>query len=254
MVASNRESICMRMLRSKYKVRRDWLYKSPPKNSSPIRRAIEKGKNLIVKGACFMVGNGENISVWKDPWVPYLEDFKPIPRDASSQVRPLMVSNLIDPQTRVWKQDVLGQLFTLSSIEAINKIVFPWIPRPDKLVWVKEPIGDFSIKSAYKLSQEPPTTSNEDVEWDKIWKLKVHERTKMFIWRIGANLLLTKDRIAQRLGGLDSSCSLCGEKVETSTHLFFKCTIARAIWFGCNWGLCVDSLNLTSKRTLPSSS
>jgi hypothetical protein len=161
MVASNRESICMRMLRSKYKVQRDWLSKSPPKNSSPIWRAIEMGKNVIVKCACLMVGNGENISVWKDPWVPYLEDFKSIPRDASSQVRPLMVSNLIDPQTRFWKQDVLGQLFTQSSIEAINKIVIPWRPRPDKLVWVKEPIGDFFVKYAYKLSQELSTTSNE---------------------------------------------------------------------------------------------
>ena len=96
-------------------------------------------------------------------------------------------------------------------------------------MWIKEPINDFSVKSAYKLSQEPPTTSNEDVEWEKIWKLKAHEWTKMFIWRIGPNLLPSKDIIAQRLGGLGTSCSLCGEEVETSIQLFFKCTIAHAI-------------------------
>ena len=72
----------------------------------------------------------------------------------------------------------------------------------------------------------------------------------MFIWRIGPNLLPSKDIIAQRLGGLGTSCSLCGEEVETSIQLFFKCTIAHAIQFGCNWGLYVDSLNLTSNEDI----
>ena len=43
-------------------------------------------------------------------------------------------------------------------------------------------------------------------------------------WSIGSLI----DNIGER-SKLFFSCSLCGEKVETSTHLFFKCTIARAI-------------------------
>jgi hypothetical protein len=49
MVVSNRNSICMKLVRSKYKVRGDWLFKDPVKNSSPPWRAIEKTKKLITK-------------------------------------------------------------------------------------------------------------------------------------------------------------------------------------------------------------
>ena len=40
-----------------------------------------------------------------------------------------------------------------------------------------------------------------------------------------------------RLGSNDNPCPLCESDVETCTHLFFKCPIARAIWFAGRWGL-----------------
>jgi hypothetical protein len=55
MVTSNRNSICMELLRKKCKVRRDWLSKEPMKTASPIWRAIEKTKKIVLKGACYMV-------------------------------------------------------------------------------------------------------------------------------------------------------------------------------------------------------
>jgi hypothetical protein len=53
----------MRLLRSKYKVRKDWLRKNPVKVASPIWRAIEKAKKVILKGACYLVGDGASINV-----------------------------------------------------------------------------------------------------------------------------------------------------------------------------------------------
>lgn len=56
MVATKSDSLCMRMLRSKYKVRENWLRRDDAKNGS--RKAIEKAKHLLVKGACYVVGDG----------------------------------------------------------------------------------------------------------------------------------------------------------------------------------------------------
>ena len=72
MFTFNRDSLCMRS-----KVRSNWLRKDLLKNVSPIWRAIEKAKNLISKGACFLVGDEKSIDVLLDPWIPWLEDFKP---------------------------------------------------------------------------------------------------------------------------------------------------------------------------------
>uniref|UniRef100_A0A2N9H629 Reverse transcriptase domain-containing protein n=1 Tax=Fagus sylvatica TaxID=28930 RepID=A0A2N9H629_FAGSY len=250
MVVSNRNSICMKLVRSKYKVRGDWLFKDPVKNSSPLWRAIEKTKKLITKGACFLVGDGTSINVWKDPWIPWLQDFKARPKNDNDQQFPIMVSSLIDSNSHCWKQELLEQLFDSATKEAINKITIPLRPRNDKIVWLLEKNGLFSVKSAYNLCQNLPNTNQNAVEWSKIWKLKAHERSKMFLWRIAANVLPTKDLLAERVGNMDTLCNLCNEEVETCSHLFFKCNVARAIWYGCKWSLRSDEINVNRNEEI----
>ena len=52
MIASKRDSLCMNILRSNYKFSKDWLHFEPLKRASPIWKAIEHAKKIIVKGAC----------------------------------------------------------------------------------------------------------------------------------------------------------------------------------------------------------
>ena len=64
MVVSNRDSLCMRCLRSKYKVRHNWLRsEETAKNAFQIWRAIEKARGLIRRGTCYQVGDGKSIDV-----------------------------------------------------------------------------------------------------------------------------------------------------------------------------------------------
>lgn len=51
LVGSNRDCLCMKILRAEYKVRSDWIHNEPPKTASPIWKAIESAKKIIVKGA-----------------------------------------------------------------------------------------------------------------------------------------------------------------------------------------------------------
>uniref|UniRef100_A0A2N9HDI6 RNase H type-1 domain-containing protein n=1 Tax=Fagus sylvatica TaxID=28930 RepID=A0A2N9HDI6_FAGSY len=57
MVTSRRDSICMQALRSKYKVRDDWLSTEPMLNASPTWKAIEKLKGSIAKGSDILPTN-----------------------------------------------------------------------------------------------------------------------------------------------------------------------------------------------------
>ena len=70
------DGLCLDALRSKYKVKEDWLGQDPRKNASPMWKAIEKLKCVILKGACFVVSSGEAIDFWKDPWIQWIADFK----------------------------------------------------------------------------------------------------------------------------------------------------------------------------------
>ena len=86
----------MSALRSKYKVNSDWLGKDLCKNASQSWKAIERMKTFISNGAYFLVGDGALIDIWKDPWVPWLSNFTPSPKDSSTATRPLVVSCLIN--------------------------------------------------------------------------------------------------------------------------------------------------------------
>uniref|UniRef100_A0A2N9ENM7 Reverse transcriptase domain-containing protein n=1 Tax=Fagus sylvatica TaxID=28930 RepID=A0A2N9ENM7_FAGSY len=79
----------------------------------------------LLRSACFQVGDGKSINVWKDPWIPWLTGFKPKPKNQSISLNPLMVSSLINFNTKSWKTDQLIELFDEESILAIQKITIP---------------------------------------------------------------------------------------------------------------------------------
>ena len=60
----------MRILRTKYKVKDDWLQTEASRHASPIWKAIKKAKVVVWKGTCFLIGDGKSVDVWSDPWVP----------------------------------------------------------------------------------------------------------------------------------------------------------------------------------------
>ena len=237
MVAVGNESLCMEAFRSKYKVIRSGLKRKPVKNASPISQSIKKARELIIKGACYLVGDEKSIDIWLDPWVPWLEGFKPSPKDTTIPIQHMMVSNFIDQHNRQWNVIALAIIFDDISVEAVRKIIRSSLLCQDKFYWIKEHTGTFSVKSSYKISQEHKTIINHGVNWSKLWKLKIHERLKILMWQIESNTIPTKQNLEVRLGSNNSLCPLCNEDVESNANLFFHCQFARAIWFGCCWGL-----------------
>jgi hypothetical protein len=76
-----------------------------------------------VSGACYVVGDGKSINIWMDPWIPWIEGYKPKPKDDSVEQNPMVIESLINSSTREWKQERLQKLFNQESMEGINKII-----------------------------------------------------------------------------------------------------------------------------------
>ena len=134
---------------------------------------------------------------------------------------PLKVAGLID-NTKSWSNRILHDLFNVESVEAIKKIIIPLNPRLDKMVWILDPKGTFSVKSVIKANQDQVLEAT-DVCWKSLWKLHIHERYKILVWRIATGILPTKVNLALKLGHGDMVCPFCQESDETIEHLFFHC-------------------------------
>jgi hypothetical protein len=87
-----KESQCVKLLTTKYKVRRNWLSSSPRFNASWCWRSLEKAKAILLKGAGWSVGDGRSVLVREDPWVLECPNFRPLPLLKESLGRSLVVS------------------------------------------------------------------------------------------------------------------------------------------------------------------
>uniref|UniRef100_A0A803NIR1 non-specific serine/threonine protein kinase n=1 Tax=Cannabis sativa TaxID=3483 RepID=A0A803NIR1_CANSA len=124
--------------------------------------------------------------------------------------------------------------------------------------------GNFSVKSAYWLSQESRLKEPQKL-WEKLWKMELHPRLKHFCWRLFSDLLPTKFKLGFLQDDLQM-CALCHAEKETAFHLFCHCSCTRAFWFrggirtqDCNWDsllafgmwwISLNNLNLQVKVTV----
>ena len=160
----------------------------------------------IVQKRHWQVGNGHSLNILKDKWLNQPSTFKltscpiSVPFDAQ-------VSLLIDPYTRAWKVDTITQLFFPSDAYAIWSIPLRfWLPC-DQMVWAYTPKGDFTVRSAYKITLtevsngstgETSDNQNRTLFWKTLWGLNVPNKVKSFAWRACRNIILTKANLCRQ--------------------------------------------------------
>ena len=99
------------------------------------------------------LGNGRQIQVWEDNWVPSFSTHKVI---SQKGILPLdfRVCNFIDVENKCWDWNLLNRTFLPFEAEAIAGIPLSVRMPNDRQVWVETSSGFFSIRSAYKLTLE----------------------------------------------------------------------------------------------------
>ena len=234
------ETLCAQVLRAKYFKNTSLLLCTAREGISYSWRSILQGIELLKHGLIWRIGNGDHVNIWTDPWVPRGTTRKPAtPRGASLLTR---VSDLIDPATGTWDEQLVMDTFWPEDAEVILTI-----PTDSEMVdwpaWHYDKAGVFSVKSAYKLaiqgrdqltgkdaSSVSTTNEGDAFSWYKIWQTKLPNKVKMFIWRLAHNNLHVRRNLQRRGVKLDTICPLCNRLDEDSGHLFFKCKWAKECW------------------------
>ncbi|GJZ01857.1 RNA-directed DNA polymerase, eukaryota [Tanacetum coccineum] len=178
------------------------------------------------------MGNGIDTSFWNDVWkgdtafkflyprIYALESCKNIMVAEKMSHETLVFSLRRDPRGGI-EQEQFGQL--LANVEGTvlaNSC--------DRWVWSKEGSGDFSVASARRTIDDRwlPIVSAK-TRWISVVPIKIN----VHAWKVRLNGLPTRMNISRRGMDIESIlCHSCGVAVETTSHVFFSCHIAREVF------------------------
>jgi hypothetical protein len=240
-------SLCARVLRARYFENGDFLSAACPKKASYTWRSILHGRELLKEGLIWRVGNGSNINVWSQNWMPRSTLQKPFGHRPDVEVT--KVQELLLPDGAGWNVNKLSECFFESDVADILKIPVGRAGSEDYLAWNYTKNGEFSVQSAYhlkrqlRLSQEGrpgPSTSFDDHQgWLALWAADVPGKVKIHCWRLLRNGLAVGEELRRREIKDGVVCIACA-RPETLFHRFWECPFSSQVWSYIREGTCLS--------------
>ena len=120
-----------------------------------------KGRDVLMEGLRWRVGDGESINVWRDSWLS--SEFLPfVSSQPAAGLENMKVRELIKSGTNEWNLVLLQQLFYARDISMIESIpLYSW-KVDDTLFWPFTPSGSYTVKSGYRFLYKAQSMDNND--------------------------------------------------------------------------------------------
>ena len=147
-----------------------------------------------------------------------------------------MVSAFIGHETRRWKVELIRAGFLPFEVDTILNMPLGYNLPEDKLIWIGNRRGDFTINSAYYITcslvgaEETSESSSGDPRtplWKKIWHLKIPSKIQIFMWRACMNGLPTRLNLSRRGVNINPMFPIYDQEMETTTHALIQCELAK---------------------------
>ncbi|XP_045083714.1 uncharacterized protein [Aegilops tauschii subsp. strangulata] len=195
------ESLCARILQARYFPDGKLLEAKPRDGISYSWRSLLHGLQLFREGYIWRIGDGSQVNIWSDPWLPRPWSCGVItPRGANLLQK---VSDLIDPITGSWDVQLVRDTFWPDDVKHI-----PQIPlrdgTQDFIAWQYDTKGVHSVKSAYKLQVQLERMKQDGGVGDSSHVPGILNNITDDSWKRRAD--------------------------EDGAHLFVKCKHAKEVW------------------------
>lgn len=224
----NPNSLVTKVFKAKYFKSCSFLEAKVGSNPSFVWKSIMESQEVLKDNCNWRVGDGTSINVWTDPWLADAQ-FPFVQTEMPSYLRDAKVSSLMKVQDTGWDEEVIEDIFMPEDRDKILSIPIPNTAHKDKLIWMGEEKGVYSVKSCYRLLTWEETPE-PNCMWNTIWKLSLPPKVKVLAWQVCQNVLPTAVNLQSKRVECPILCKLCNQEVETTDHVFIHCGVAKACW------------------------
>ena len=212
-----------------------WLWQSwnePDKPWACLPMTVDKKLNDLFNASVkFVLGNGERIKFWYEPWLNGVSLSCAAPDLFACCTRKnLTVSQAL--QDGRWIRHLRRPL-TPAAIIQYTKLweavadVHLLLGTPDSVIWRWTPNGAYSSATAYAVQFEGCTRLAGQRH---IWAADAPLKCRIFAWLAILEKCLTADNLQKRGWPHDPICSLCRAADECVDHLLARCSYTQALW------------------------
>lgn len=243
---NNPTSLVARVFKARYFNNTSLFEASRGGGVSYIWSGMWQAKEALKNGFKWVLGNGENIRIFEDPWIRGKDRFMADNTHTGTSWG-MKVRELFIPGEKQWDESKVNSIVTTVDAKAILAIPIPKSQVPDRIAWAFSPDGKYSVKSGYKYWHDRFSDCKHEVSsqgWAKLWKLEVPHKIRVFLWKICRNNIPV--RYIMRRKGVQTSiiCPMCLNDVEHLLHIFLDCSFAKECWQALN--LNFDTLTVES--------
>ncbi|XP_058008494.1 uncharacterized protein LOC131182962 [Hevea brasiliensis] len=146
----NSNSLASRILKAKYYPNVSFLEAPIGNNPSYVWRSIRESQSLIRDGLLWRVGDGNDIAIWLDSWLPDVA-FPMVTTTFDFNFRVYMVSNLITEGA--WNIDLVNRVFNERDRKLILSIPLRRSSSIDLQFWKHDKRGAYSIAIRFSIDQ-----------------------------------------------------------------------------------------------------
>ncbi|GMN36179.1 hypothetical protein TIFTF001_005799 [Ficus carica] len=165
------------------------------------KQGIICGRELLLKGVRWRVGNGHDISAFQSPWIPRPHSFRAVTVDIEA-TREWRVSDFIKEGR--WDVEVLTSVFWPIDVEEIFRVPLGHNWAQDRLVWHFGNKGRYTVKSGHWVAME------------------IDVRTRVFCRRVRQPVVETPLEL--------ENSNRCGVDTKSGWHSLWACNRVRKIW------------------------
>ena len=209
-IVTKPDCLMARTLLEKYCHNKAFLKTTYSASASHGWRGVLKGRDVLIQHLGKVVGNGNSIRLWHDPWLSTSSP-KAVEGPLTLDDKDLAVVDVLTRETCIWNRAALEKQFP-TLLDEILLLHPSTTGAEDSYAWLQPSSGSYTTKSVYMSLQRKGALQELNARllasfnWYRfVWNTQAFPKIQVFLWKTIQNVLPTEENLQKKVYSLTQS-------------------------------------------------